>query len=74
MEKVMWEWRAVAEQANLAVEIVHHFRKGNGNDASSEDVRGASALLGACRSVRIAAAMGQPEAERYGIEAKDRRR
>ena len=74
MEKVMWEWRAIAEQANLAVEIVHHFRKGNGNEASSEDVRGASALLGACRSVRIASAMGQPEAERYGIEAKDRRR
>jgi RecA-family ATPase len=74
MEKVMWEWRAIAEQANLAVEIVHHFRKGNGNEASSEDVRGASALLGACRSVRIASPMGQPEAEKYGIEAKDRRR
>jgi len=74
MEKVMWEWRAIAEQANLAVEIVHHFRKGNGNEASSEDVRGASALLGACRSVRIASPMGQPEAERYGVDLKERRR
>ena len=74
MEKVMWEWRAVAEQANVAVEIVHHFRKGNGNEASSEDVRGASALLGACRSVRIASSMSQPEAERYAIDVKERRR
>ena len=74
MEKVMWEWRAIAEQGNIAVEIVHHFRKGNGNEASSEDVRGASALLGACRSVRIAASMSQPEAERYTIDVKDRRR
>lgn len=74
MEKVMWEWRAIAEQGNMAVEIVHHFRKGNGNEASSEDVRGASALLGACRSVRIAASMGQPEAERYSIDVKERRR
>lgn len=74
MEKVMWEWRAVAEQANVAVEIVHHFRKGNGNEASSEDVRGASALLGACRSVRIASPMSQPEAERYAIDVKERRR
>lgn len=74
MEKVMWEWRAIAEQANIAVEIVHHFRKGNGNEASSEDVRGASALLGACRSVRIASPMNQGEAERYSIDVKDRRR
>jgi RecA-family ATPase len=74
MEKVMWEWRAVAEQGNIAVEIVHHFRKGNGNEASSEDVRGASALLGACRSVRIASPMSQGEAERYSIDVKERRR
>jgi len=74
MEKVMWEWRAIAEQGNIAVEIVHHFRKGNGNEASSEDVRGASALLGACRSVRIASPMSQGEAERYSIDVKERRR
>jgi hypothetical protein len=74
MEKVMWEWRAIAEQANIAVEIVHHFRKGNGNEASSEDVRGASALLGACRSVRIASPMNNGEAERYNIDLKERRR
>jgi hypothetical protein len=74
MEKVMWEWRAIADQGNIAVEIVHHFRKGNGNEASSEDVRGASALLGACRSVRIASPMSQGEAERYSIDVKERRR
>ena len=74
MEKVMWEWRAVAEQGNVAIEIVHHFRKGNGNEASSEDVRGASALLGACRSVRIASPMNNGEAERYSIDVKERRR
>lgn len=74
MEKVMWEWRAIAEHADIAVEIVHHFRKGNGNEASSEDVRGASALLGACRSVRIASPMNNGEAERYNIDLKERRR
>ena len=74
MEKVMWEWRAVAEQANAAIELVHHFRKGNGNESTGDDVRGASAVAGACRSVRIASPMTKGEAEQYGIEVEERRR
>jgi hypothetical protein len=74
MEKVMWEWRAVAEQANCAIELVHHFRKGNGNESTGDDVRGASAVAGACRSVRIASPMTKGEAEQYSVNPDERRR
>lgn len=74
MEKVLWEWRHVADRTGCSVEIVHHFRKGNGNEVSADDVRGATAIIGACRSVRVVSAMSKPEAEQYGVDPKERRR
>lgn len=43
----------VAEQCNCAIELVHHTRKLNGVEASSDSSRGASALINAARSARV---------------------
>jgi RecA-family ATPase len=57
MDGVMTILRDVAHQTQCAVEVAHHFRKLNGDDASVDAVRGAGALIGACRSVRIISSM-----------------
>ena len=73
LEKVTRAWASVANQAGCAVELVHHFRKSSGNVGSSaDDVRGASAIVGAARSVRILASMSQEQAHLAGV--KDRYR
>lgn len=74
MEVVMSQWRAIADNTSAAIEAVHHFRKSNGNEASVDDIRGASAMIGAARSARIFATMSAEEATRQGIPPEERRR
>lgn len=75
IEVVMTQWRDVADKADIAVEIIHHFRKGNGNsEPSADDVRGASSMIGAARTVRVFAPMSKEEAEQAAIDPKHRRR
>jgi hypothetical protein len=71
LEKVTRAWARIANEANCAVELVHHFRKGSGGgEPTADDVRGASAIVGAARSVRILAGMSQDQASEAGV--KDR--
>jgi hypothetical protein len=51
--------RDLAHSTNSAVEVAHHFRKLNGDEANVDAIRGASSLSGACRSVRIVSAMNK---------------
>jgi hypothetical protein len=75
IEPVMTLWRDIADTADIAVEIIHHFRKGNGStEPSADDVRGATAMIGAARTVRLFAAMTKEEAELAAVEPKHRRR
>ncbi len=53
IDMVAKAWAALANVCNCAVELVHHTRKTNGAEASTQDARGASALLGAARSGRV---------------------
>jgi hypothetical protein len=56
-----------------AVELVHHVRKlAPGQEMTADDARGASALVGKARSVRLLNGMTKEEAEQAGID--DRRR
>jgi hypothetical protein len=71
---VMAQWRQIAHDCNIAVELVHHIRKNGGIEASVDDVRGASAMIGSARSVRLISAMSEKEAQAFGIEPKERRR
>lgn len=57
----------VAGDANCAIELVHHTRKTNGAEASSQDARGASALLGAARSGRVLNRMPDDMKDKAGL-------
>jgi hypothetical protein len=64
--------RDLAHSTNSAVEVAHHFRKLNGDEANVDAIRGASSLSGACRSVRIVSAMNKEDATKYGIDDEQR--
>ena len=71
--------RKLARDTNSSVQLVHHIRKGNGEDATVDSVRGAGSLIGAARSARVinrispedAMALGVDEQEALGIFRQD---
>lgn len=73
IDGVMTIIRNLAHSTSCAFEMAHHFRKLNGSEASVDDVRGASSIIGACRSVRIVAQMTKEEGEKYGLPEEERR-
>lgn len=73
IEAVVRQWMRVAEEGGCAIELVHHVRKGNGqNETTVEDGRGAGALLAKVRSARVLNGMMKTEAQEIGIEEKER--
>lgn len=73
IEGVVRQWMRVAEEGGCAIELVHHVRKGNGqNETTVEDGRGAGALLAKVRSARVLNGMSKTEAQEIGIEERDR--
>ena len=67
VEKVTKAWARVANVTNCAVELVHHFRKSGGAEPTADDVRGASSIVGAARSVRILVGMSKDQADAAGV-------
>ena len=71
-------WREVARRGDCAVVIVHHTGK---PPAASPDAwagslsasRGASSLAGVARIMRTLFAMSQSDADKFGLEAEERR-
>jgi hypothetical protein len=64
-------WANVADQADCAILLVHHFRKGGvSGDASA--FRGASALIDASRAAVTLTTMSAEEAQRLNVDEKDR--
>ena len=74
IDAVAKKWARVAVQANCAIGLVHHTRKLNGAEATSEGGRGASALPNAARSVIALNRMTDQEANDLGVTPEDRRR
>lgn len=65
------QWAMVADGADCAILLVHHFRKGGvSGDASA--FRGASALIDASRAAITIAPMAPEESKKLGIQDKDR--
>jgi len=65
----------VAHEANLALEVVHHVNKSSGDgkgEVTADSGRGAGALKDKARAVRAINMMSEKEAERAGIDTKDR--
>ena len=64
-------WAQVADQADCAILLVHHFKKGGvSGDASA--FRGATALIDASRAAVTLTTMSADEAQRLNIDEKDR--
>jgi RecA-family ATPase len=75
VQVVVAMFRAIARQANCSLELVHHTRKGNGEDATVDSIRGAGSLISAARVARVinkitfeeAMQLGFPEDQCSGI-------
>lgn len=65
---VMRQWVALAEQCNIAVELVHHTRKNGDGEVTAETSRGAKALIDATRDTRVLNQMTRDEAERFRVD------
>ena len=68
IEMVAGTWAEIADTTGCAIELVHHTRKLGGAQATSEDGRGASALLAKARSGRVLNQMTEDEAAKAGVE------
>jgi RecA-family ATPase len=63
--------REVADKTNSAIGLVHHIRKGNGEDAGIDSVRGAGSLIGAARAARVINRVPPEEAMKLGVAEGD---
>ena len=67
------QWAQIADVTKCAIDLSHHSRKTGGQEVGVEDGRGASALLAAARSGRVLNTMTKEEADKAGIETKQRK-
>lgn len=72
IDKVAKLWAQIADYTNCSIDIVHHLRKVSDREATVEDARGAVALIGAARSVRVLNRMSEAQASEAGITNMDR--
>lgn len=72
IDKVAKLWAQIADRTNCAIDIVHHLRKLADREATVEDARGAVALIGAARSVRVLNRMSSEQAKEAGIGETER--
>jgi hypothetical protein len=70
---IVAEIRRVADETKSAIGLVHHIRKGNGEDASIDSVRGAGSLIGAARAARVINRMSADDAAKLGIDEAEAR-
>lgn len=68
IDLVAKEWGRIAEVCNCSINLVHHVRKQNGQEATADSARGAKALTDAARSVMVYNRMTTAEAETAGID------
>jgi phage/plasmid primase-like uncharacterized protein len=68
MRKLGKRLSRLADELGIAIELIHHTRKLNGNEATVEDSRGGSALIGAVRVARVINPMTPEEANRFGLD------
>lgn len=71
VNSVVAQIRRVADKTSCAIGLVHHVRKGNGEDANIDSVRGAGALIGAARAARVINRVAAGDALKLGIEELD---
>jgi len=68
IRNIIAQFRKIAVQYSCAVVILHHTRKGSTNEPGNVDtLRGASAIIGACRIVLTLSTMTDKDAEQFKI-------
>jgi hypothetical protein len=75
IQQVAAQFVKIANDANVAVELVHHVNKAAGdgkNEVTADSARGASALKDKARSVRTINTMSTEEAKKAGIDPNER--
>lgn len=72
IDAVVKAWGRLADECNCSINLVHHVRKGNGQEANADSARGAKALVDAARSVIVFNRMSPDEAALAGV-AEDQR-
>ena len=70
MAVVLQIFSQIAEDADVAVLLIHHARKGGGSDGDAS--RGASSNHGGVRKMETLVVMGLDEAKQFGIAAEKR--
>jgi len=65
--------RGVADATRCAFGLVHHIRKGNGDEATIDSVRGAGALIGAARAARVINRVTEDDAIKLCVPQEDAR-
>ena len=68
---ILSEIKHVADAADCSIALVHHIRKGNGEDAGIDSVRGAGSLIGAARAARVVNKVNLEDATKLGIPLDD---
>jgi len=63
----------IADEANCAIDIISHARKGQATPGDAERERGASAKKDAGRLVRTVTSMTEAEADTFGISVQERK-
>jgi hypothetical protein len=66
-------WVKIAGRCNCSINLVHHVRKQNGQEANAESGRGAVALIGAARSVAVYNRMNKDDASQLGVPEEEAR-
>lgn len=73
IQAVVAAFRTLARNTHCAVLLIHHTRKGNGEDATIDSVRGAGAIVGAARAARIVNKISEKNAEAIGMTMDEAR-
>jgi len=72
IDRVAKLWGQIADRTNCSIELVHHLRKLNDSkEATIDDARGAIALIGAARSVRLLNRMSADQAKEAGVPPQE---
>jgi hypothetical protein len=68
IDAVAKKFAEIADETCCSIDLEHHIRKTNGNEATVDDGRGASSLAGAARSIEVLNKMTKPEADSLGVD------
>ena len=72
IDRVAKLWAQIADYTNCAIDVVHHLRKMADREATVEDARGAVALIGAARSVRVLNRMTPEQEKKANLDTDHR--